>query len=166
MTATPEHPFYVPGQGMTALGKLGIGTLVVTRAGPSVVVHSLVRQHSAAGILVYNLEVEGDHTYFVGTANGGEWVHNVCNVTWPGTMTEKEALEEGLNWVKSGYKQALGRTGQGSSGVYRSADGLRQFRMTTSDLLGSHGNVGPHVHFQTYDSFGNELENIHVPIVP
>ena len=79
LTATPEHPFYVVGRGMTALGSLGIGTLVVTRAGPSVVVHSLVRQHSAAGVLVYNLEVEGDHTYFVGSANGGEWVHNDCN---------------------------------------------------------------------------------------
>jgi filamentous hemagglutinin len=38
----------------------------------------LVRHHSAAGVLVYNIEVEGDHTYFVGNASGGEWVHNNC----------------------------------------------------------------------------------------
>jgi hypothetical protein len=49
VTGTPEHPFYVSGRGMTALGSLGIGTLVVTRAGPAAVVKSLVRHHSAAG---------------------------------------------------------------------------------------------------------------------
>ena len=30
----------------------------------------------ASGYTVYNLTVEGDHTYFVGTIAGGVWVHN------------------------------------------------------------------------------------------
>jgi hypothetical protein len=31
-----------------------------------------------AGYTVYNLTVEGDHTYFVGKLAGGVWVHNVA----------------------------------------------------------------------------------------
>ena len=178
LTCTPEHPLFVPGSGWVEAGSLGIGTSIVSRAGPALSVTDLTWEKNKAeelaagtgssfgGYTVYNLTVEDDHTFFVGSAGGGTWVHNVCNVTWPGTFTEKEALEEGLSWVKSGYRQALGRTGQGSPGVFRSADNLRQFRITTGDLLGTHGNIGPHVHFQTYDALGKELENIHVPLVP
>jgi len=178
ITCTPEHPLFVQGQGWVEAGSLGIGTSLVSRAGPALQVTDLTWEKNKAeelaagtgssfgGYTVYNLTVEDDHTFFVGSAGGGTWVHNVCNVTWPGTFTEKEALEEGLSWVKSGYRQALGRTGQGSPGVFRSADNLRQFRITTGDLLGTHGNIGPHVHFQTYDALGKELENIHVPLVP
>jgi hypothetical protein len=28
------------------------------------------------GVAVYNFEVEDDHTYFIGNAQGGTWVHN------------------------------------------------------------------------------------------
>ena len=79
LTATPEHPFYVLGRGFMPLGSLTVGTQVVTRAGPALVVASMVRHSDIGGVLVYNLEVEGDHTYFVGNANGGIWVHNDCD---------------------------------------------------------------------------------------
>jgi hypothetical protein len=89
---------------MTALGSLGIGTLVVTRAGPSVVVHSLVRHHSAAGVAVYNVEVEGDHTYFVGNASGGEWVHNDCSAAE--TLTKDLISQSRVIGKGSAVKQA------------------------------------------------------------
>ena len=88
----------------------------------------------------------------------------VDNVTWPGTMSIDEALGEGIGWVGNGYREPGGRSGVPSGGVFRSSDGLRQFRMQDSDIDGLHGNIGPHVHFQTFDAFGNEVENIHVPI--
>jgi hypothetical protein len=78
LTATPEHPFFVPGRGPIPLGQLGIGTQVVTRAGPTFVIASLVKHEYPQGVPVYNFEVQGDHTYFVGVANGGTWVHNTC----------------------------------------------------------------------------------------
>ena len=78
LTATPEHPFFVPGRGAIPLGRLGIGMQVVTRAGPPLVIASLVKHEYSQGIPVYNFEVQGDHTYFVGMANGGTWVHNDC----------------------------------------------------------------------------------------
>jgi hypothetical protein len=73
---TKEHPFYVVGEGFVPAGQLGIGTSIVTRAGPSVQVTKVERHDASA--TVYNFTVEGTHTYFVGTANGGLWVHNTC----------------------------------------------------------------------------------------
>jgi hypothetical protein len=78
ITTTEEHPFQVAGQGFVPAGQLAIGNAIVTRAGPTLVVKSLTRRTQKQGYLVYNFEVEGDHTYCVGNSNGGAWVHNTC----------------------------------------------------------------------------------------
>jgi RHS repeat-associated protein len=70
ITATPEHPFYVQGQGFQPLGSLGIGTTIVTRAGPPLVVRSVDWQEHPQGVPVYNFEVESDHSYFVVGTDG------------------------------------------------------------------------------------------------
>ena len=74
---TPGHPFYVDGQGFMLAGELGIGTSIVTRAGPSVQLTSIERHNLPATI--YNFEVEDTHTYFVGEV--GLWVHNQSYLT-------------------------------------------------------------------------------------
>jgi RHS repeat-associated protein len=74
---TPEHPFYVEGRGFVAAGQLAIGTAIVTRAGPAVKLTQVERKAGAKK--VYNFEVEDLHTYFVGKADGGLWVHNRCD---------------------------------------------------------------------------------------
>ena len=82
ITGTPNHPFYVPGKGWVPLGQLGIGTSLVARAGGNnsngvgLVVKSSRRESHPEGVSVYNFEVDGFHTYFVGKASGGVWVHN------------------------------------------------------------------------------------------
>ena len=80
ITCTPGHPFYVDGKGFVLAGDLGIGTSIVTRAGPCLSVSGRLLHQDAAGAAlperVYNFTVEGDHTYFVGTTGGGAWVHN------------------------------------------------------------------------------------------
>jgi hypothetical protein len=81
---TPEHPFYVEGVGFTPAGRLGIGTSIVTRAGPAVQVTKVERHDASA--TVYNFTVEGSHTYFVGQT--GLWVHNECGPT----LTEAKNL--------------------------------------------------------------------------
>ena len=90
LTCTPEHPLYVQGQGFVLAGQLGIGTSIVTRAGPALQVTDLTWEKNKAeelaagtgssfgGYTVYNLTVDGDHTFFVGAAGGGTWVHNSC----------------------------------------------------------------------------------------
>lgn len=73
---TGTHPFYVEGQGFKAANALGIGTSIITRAGPSLqLVKSEVRSTPSA---VYNLEVGDTHTYFVGKS--ALWVHNWCEL--------------------------------------------------------------------------------------
>jgi hypothetical protein len=78
ITCTPQHPFYVAGRGFVQAGELGIGTQIVTRAGPALFLKTVSRRNEPAGVPVYNFEVEGDHTYFVGSAGEGLWVHNDC----------------------------------------------------------------------------------------
>jgi hypothetical protein len=79
---------YVQGQGFVEAGSLGIGTSIVSRAGPALQVTDLTWQKNKAqelasggglgGYTVYNLTVADDHTFFVGTTGGGTWVHNAC----------------------------------------------------------------------------------------
>ena len=88
LTCTPEHPLFVQGQGWVEAGSLGIGTSIVSRAGPALEVTGLTWEKNKAqelaagtgssfgGYTVYNLTVEDDHTFFVGTTGGGTWVHN------------------------------------------------------------------------------------------
>jgi len=76
---TPEHPFFTP-NGVVAMGKLKPGMEVSTRnQGPMLIVNAVTPEHHPEGIPVYNFEVEGDDTYVVGKAQGGTWVHNICD---------------------------------------------------------------------------------------
>ena len=84
----------MPGRGAVELGKLGVGTQIITRAGPTLIIASLVRHDYPSGILVYNFEVQNDHAYFVGTANGGIWVHN-CGWTSPGGLEYETGSSQG-----------------------------------------------------------------------
>jgi len=72
-------------------------------------------------------------------------------------ISEDTALWSGIEWLGNGYLQI-------APGVYRSADGSRQFRFTNADITGAHGDIGPHVHFESLDANGNVTENNHVPV--
>lgn len=68
------------------------------------------------------------------------------NLTSSYTLSADEALTAGQRWVGEGYVE-LGKPG---SGVFRSADGLQQFRMDANSLMGNHAPGVPHVHLETY----------------
>ena len=72
---TGIHPFFTK-NGQVNMAHLRAGMEVISRRGPPLTVKSLTRESHPAGVWVYNLEVEGDHTYFVGRSNGGALVHN------------------------------------------------------------------------------------------
>ncbi|MDQ2730617.1 MAG: HINT domain-containing protein, partial [Armatimonadota bacterium] len=76
--ATNEHPFFVKGKGWVGAAHLGIGTEIVTRAGPRLVVKSVTPHRRPAGYSVYNFTVGQDHSYFVGEAQGGVGVYNAA----------------------------------------------------------------------------------------
>jgi filamentous hemagglutinin len=75
-------------------------------------------------------------------------------------MNSQEALDLGSKWLGPGYKEI----GPKGSGVFQSADGTRQFRMTDADILGAHGSDGAHVHFEAMGVRGKAVENLHLPI--
>jgi len=68
------------------------------------------------------------------------------NITSKFTLSADEALSAGEDFVGSGYSE-IGKPG---SGVFRSSDGLRQFRMDANSLNGAHAPNVPHIHFETY----------------
>ena len=80
---TAEHPFWVEGKGWTGARDLGLGDPVrVWGDGAGLVlVTGAVRQAGSAA--VYNFEVEGTHSYFVGPAQA--LVHNACTTAPEGT---------------------------------------------------------------------------------
>ena len=78
LTTTAGHRFFEAGVGFVPAGRLAIGCQIITRAGPPL---RLEAEHATGKLqTVYNFEVGGTHTYFVGKA--GLWVHNNC-VTYP-----------------------------------------------------------------------------------
>ena len=74
---TNEHPFYSPVKGWTAASKLRAGDILVTVNGEYVVVEKVQHEILESPVKVYNFEVEGFHTYYVGS-DDGVLVHNLC----------------------------------------------------------------------------------------
>jgi len=73
---TAEHPFFVEGKGWTPAFDLTIGDRVLLEDGQYLGVEGVA--DSGRVETVYNIEVEGDHTYFVGEQTWGwaVWSHN------------------------------------------------------------------------------------------
>ncbi|HEX8612480.1 MAG TPA: polymorphic toxin-type HINT domain-containing protein [Telluria sp.] len=71
--ATPNHPFFVLGIGWIAAENLSAGTILELHDGTNATVTDIVDTGEIA--TVYNFEVDGFHTYYVGDL--GTWVHNV-----------------------------------------------------------------------------------------
>jgi Pretoxin HINT domain len=85
--ATPGHPFWVDGSGWVAAGDLTFDEHLRTSAGDTVRV--LAGHTGGAAETVYNFEVEGWHTYFVGRL--GALVHNGCESCVPPGASPAEA---------------------------------------------------------------------------
>jgi hypothetical protein len=98
----------------------------------------------------------------LGAKNGvpnASTVKGFGNIGSHGPVSPATALAGAEKFLGAGYKEI-------APGIFRSADGLRQFRMTPRDLLPTHGNIGPHVHFEALDKAGKVIENLHLPVLP
>ena len=98
------------GRGWIGIERLSVGDALATRVGPALVVQSITNQDRAEGYLVYNLTVEGDHTYFVGKANGGVWAHNILCAP---TGSADETLTKLATDIDSKYPGAVKGWGEG-----------------------------------------------------
>lgn len=102
VTCSPPHPFWVPGTGWQRAGDLRPGTSLYTKDGSTVSIISI--QERRGPFTVYNIEVDGLHTYHV--SDVGVLVHNKAaramkyklqpgDVDWRGTgKTSREAVDE------------------------------------------------------------------------
>lgn len=72
--ATPTHRFWVDGKGWTEAQDLRAGDTFDLYSGKHAVLAQVEREPQRT--TVFNLEVDGTHTYFVG--DDGVWVHNGC----------------------------------------------------------------------------------------
>ena len=139
---TPGHPFYSPVKGWTVACKLRAGDILVLQSGKYVIVEKIQHEILESPVKVYNFEVEDFHTYYVGES--AVLVHNVCGPKSPlpkngMKMNSSDALDLADSFLGKGYSEP-------SPGRFVSSDGLRQVRMSSSDILGLHGG-GPHINF-------------------
>ena len=74
---TANHPFYVIGKGWVAAGDLAVGDVVYNLDGTTSVILASKTEKLDEPVLVYNLEVEDFHSYFVGCVP--VLVHNKCH---------------------------------------------------------------------------------------
>ena len=75
---TPMHPFYVIGRGFVPAGELAVGDKLKDSEGRETEVIDIWTEVLDEPVLVYNLEVEESHTYYVGA--GMVLVHNDCTL--------------------------------------------------------------------------------------
>jgi intein/homing endonuclease len=89
---TPEHPFWVQGEGWLPAGQLRVGDLLVGHDGRWVEVEDVL--DTGEYETVYNLRIADYHTYFVGTPEWGfsVWAHNqsCAGVLKPLKYTDEE----------------------------------------------------------------------------
>jgi RHS repeat-associated protein len=98
--ATAEHPFWVKARGWIGTGELLPGDEVFTSTGGWLKVTGSTWLSGRQ--TVYNLEVEGYHTYFVGDA--GAWVHNMCHVPAPKRGMNNPKVRDAVNKGKQAHK--------------------------------------------------------------
>ena len=136
---TNEHPFYSPVKGWIEACKLRAGDILVSLNGEYIIIEQVQHEILEAPIKVYNFEVMDFHTYFVGDGDG-VLVHNTCgtNSILPknGTkMNSSDALDLADDFLGKGYSEM-------SPGRFVSYDGLRQVRLTPSDLSTINNHAG------------------------
>ncbi|HKO46377.1 MAG TPA: Hint domain-containing protein, partial [Polyangiaceae bacterium] len=103
---TPGHQFWTPIDTWVPAAELVYGDALADASGAEVGVVSVeaVRERAT----VYNLEVEGTHTYFAGTTS--VWVHNGC-----GSSREKSQNQQGQN-QQGQNQQGQNQQGQNQQG--------------------------------------------------
>jgi RHS repeat-associated protein len=89
LTVTPTHPIYVEGRGWVTAEELRAGDVLASATDRRSVV--VGRTDLGQRRTVYNFEVAGLHTYFVG--EGEVWVHN-NNCDASSTLTRREAMSK------------------------------------------------------------------------
>ena len=151
ITATREHPFMVQGVGFVIAGRLALGNAIVTRAGPALTVAKIDWKQGKQSVAVYNFEVDEDHTYFVGSANGGLWVHNLG----PCSGIRQATLNPGVDGGVTAGRSLT--TSEALDSIRRGEDVIANSRSLAKTLAkkasGNNRSIGPEIHGDPIDGF-------------
>jgi RHS repeat-associated protein len=98
---TPEHPFWVQGRGWTRAADLDLNEPLATARRTALTVAAL--SSFAERATVYNLEVDGFHTYFVGRSRA--WAHNTCGDT-AGSAGASRVTGDALKTARREFERA------------------------------------------------------------
>ncbi|EUC19016.1 RHS repeat-associated core domain containing protein-containing protein [Burkholderia sp. BT03] len=89
-----------------------------------------------------------------------ETLNGKGNITSQHVLTSDQLLDAGTEFLGAGYTE-IGKSG---SGVYRSTDGTRQFRIDNNSIQGNHAPNVPHGHLETYaPGAAKPTANNHIP---
>lgn len=91
ITCTNEHPFYSPVKGWIAACQLRAGDILVMLNGERIVVEQVQHELLESPVAVYNFEVEGFHTYYVGDTE--VLVHNKCGPEHGNSLSTSKPAE-------------------------------------------------------------------------
>jgi hypothetical protein len=143
---TDPHLVWVEGRGWVQAGDLHIGDQVDQPDGSNATVISTAREAHPEGIRVYNIEVNGDHTYFVEDGNGNQtaiWVHNTqaCNGPLNGPKARSAARKLGYTRTRDFSFNSHGQP------VFRKGN-----KYITPDVDAHNGGV-----WKMFDKQGNRL---------
>jgi Holliday junction resolvase-like predicted endonuclease len=132
---TDEHPFYVAERGWTEASRLDVGDAVILSGGERLPVVGVQRVPESA--TVYNFEVEGLHSYFVGEL--GVVVHNCrskLNTTAIGNLGEEVVIDVLRGKGYRDIVQIQNASGHGIDVFARSSRGDLRFFEVKSSLGG------------------------------
>jgi len=139
ISVTPDHEFYSASRNAwIRVADLVEGEWLVSADGRHIQVVTNVAEACPEGLVTYNMQVAGGHTYFVADSLGQEswtWVHNTCLSDTAGALAARATK----NMAKNGIYEFVAESGHqyvGQSGniTARIAQHLRSGTLLEKDL--------------------------------
>ncbi|MFD9817527.1 polymorphic toxin-type HINT domain-containing protein [Streptomyces violascens] len=186
ITSTHHHPYWseTRHQWIDA-GELRVGEQLRQPDGILLTIRT-VRNYEYT-VTTHNLTVNQLHTYYVLAGQTPVLVHNCgdsvrneiieetkataesnvgivahkrkSSIISQYSVTLEEAMATGHSFVGEGARDVAN-----GKGIFRSADGLRGFRIDPDSLAGGHWPDIPHVHLEIFDEARKPLANNHIPL--
>ncbi len=138
ITTTPTHPFWVPQKGWTDAIELRAGDRLQLLNGEYVIIEQVQHELLESPVVVYNIEVDGFHTYHVG--ENSVLTHNKCKNDYQTKQTSQKSAQFGSEREARNFvRQKVGHNPiNAGSGKLRSANGVWQYRAKPGDLAKNH----------------------------
>ncbi|MDY6785854.1 MAG: polymorphic toxin type 28 domain-containing protein [Cyanobacteriota bacterium] len=149
ITCSPEHPFWVVDEGWKKAGDLKVGEEIVTPSQESVKIEAI--EHRKGSFTVYNIEVEGFHTYRVSSLS--ILVHNK-SLNRPTGFSER--AERAIQRYENLMKDPIGEIN--SQARHNHYDAAR--REAAGEIVSLREDGIPHDHINDLQEAYYGLENV------